>query len=99
MERGRKIRFISEEPKLGTWLKTRKPIVLPQDIYDWATDWVHDVGAVMRSREMMVSTVASAAYYVILMGLVRLISATQLREVVRLPIIKEFLEGLGVRLG
>jgi len=79
----RKIRFISEEPKLGMWLKTRKPIVLPQDVYDWATDWVHDVGAVMRSREMMVSMVASVAYYALFMGLLRIISSTRLGEFIR----------------
>lgn len=58
----RKFRLIREEPVLGLRLKARTPIILPKNLYDWATDWVHDVGAYMRTREFLVSAIASGIY-------------------------------------
>lgn len=65
----RKIRFIREEPVFAQSFRQFYLKILPQEIHEWAWDWVEDVGRVMRSREMMVSFVASGLYYVALVAL------------------------------
>jgi hypothetical protein len=67
-ERREKLRFIRPEPILGIKLKQRKPLILPEDLYEWATDWVYDVGAVLRSRESMVSFVAGIVQMAVIYG-------------------------------
>jgi hypothetical protein len=67
----RKLRFIREDPWIARTLREiRLTRLVPSDLRDWFWDWVEDVGTVMRSREMMVSFVASMGYYVIGLGLV-----------------------------
>lgn len=55
----RKLRFISPDPELAVALSKRKPLVIPQPLYEYFISWCEDVGALMRSREYMVGTVAS----------------------------------------
>lgn len=62
-----KIRFISSEPKLGRIFRASKPLILPAELHDYVADWVEDVGAVMRSREMMVGQAASVIYYAVML--------------------------------
>jgi len=66
----RKIRFISEEPKLAQALrrlqKEVKIQVLPPEWLDWGIDWVEDVGTVMRSRSYMAGTVAMYLSYALI---------------------------------
>jgi len=85
----RRIRFISEYPWLGEALVRRRPVLLPKTLYLWAATWVRDVGAVMRSREMMVGMAATATYYALIMGLIRLFPA-----IAKGPIARRLLEGL-----
>jgi hypothetical protein len=75
-----RLRFIREEPWIARTLRTIKPLrIVPDELHDWLFDWVEDVGAVMRSREMMVGIAASIGYYAILMSLMRFLGATGLR--------------------
>lgn len=57
-----RVRFINEEPTLALFLSSRKPIILPKLIYDWAVGWVYDIGTTLRSRDMMVSFLVSNLY-------------------------------------
>jgi len=59
-------RFISPEPRLAKLLRKREPRVLPKETWEWAVDWVEDVGSVMRSRGYMVSFIASVAGYALI---------------------------------
>jgi hypothetical protein len=74
-EEKKKLRFIREEPWIAQTLRTFRPLkIVPEDLHDWFWDWVQDVGAVMRSREMMVGFVASIGYYALALGLMNLFS-------------------------
>jgi len=94
----RKLRFIKEEPWIAQILRQLRFIgVVPEDLRNWFWDWVEDVGRVVRSREYMVSCIASGIYYVGISLIVALFPI--LHEASRkLPIFSKFLEGLGVRL-
>jgi len=71
-----KLRFIREEPWIARTLRKFRPLrVVPKEIHDWLFDWAEDVGRVMRSREMMVSFVASMGYYAIAVGLISLLES------------------------
>jgi len=48
-------RIVNPEPRLANYLGSRKPIVVPQPVYDWAVDWVDDVGTVMRDRRYIIT--------------------------------------------
>lgn len=72
----RKFQLISDEPRLATLLRTRRRMIVPEDIYNWGVDWVEDVGAVMRSRSYKVGFVASSASYAILRLVARVFPAT-----------------------
>ena len=62
----KKLRFIREEPWIARTFRTFRPVgIVPEDLHNWLWDWVEDVGAAMRSREMMVSFIASTGYYAI----------------------------------
>jgi hypothetical protein len=75
----RKLRFIREEPWIARTLREiRVTRLVPSDLRDWFWDWVEDVGTVMRSREMMVSFVASMGYYAISLVLISFLSAVGL---------------------
>lgn len=74
MEERGKLRFLREEPVLALVLRKIDFKILPASLRTWALDWVEDVGRVMRSREMMVGTVASLAYYFIALGLISVFS-------------------------
>jgi len=60
-EKPRRIRIISEEPKIASALRKLSPLVSPKFKEFWV-GWVEDVEEAMRSREMMVSSVASSIY-------------------------------------
>jgi hypothetical protein len=78
----RKLRFIREEPWIARTLREiRLTRLVPSDLRDWFWDWVEDVGAAMRSREMMVSFAASMGYYAIGLGLMSLLEALGIRPV------------------
>ena len=62
-EEVKEIRFIKPEPVIALRLEKRKPLIIPEAYYRWAVGWIKDVGTVLRSREMMVYTVASAVQY------------------------------------
>jgi hypothetical protein len=79
----KKLRFIREEPWIAQTLRTFRPLkIVPEDLHDWFWDWVQDVGAAMRSREMMVGFVASMGYYALFLGIVNLLG--------RLGLVKRF---------
>jgi hypothetical protein len=66
MAERKKLRFIREEPWIARTFRTFRPVgIVPEDLHNWLWDWVEDVGAAMRSREMMVSFMASIGYYAI----------------------------------
>jgi len=71
-----KLRFIKEEPWISQILRTFRPIgIIPEDLHNWFWDWVQDVGAAMRSRDMMVGFAVSVGYYAIAMGLFTLLES------------------------
>jgi hypothetical protein len=77
-----KLRFIRDEPWIARTLRTFRPLnVIPEDLHEWFWDWVEDVGTVMRSREMMVTTVASMAYYAILMSALSMLEVFGVKSV------------------
>ena len=65
------IRFISPEPRLALILHNRKRFLIPEEIHEYFINWISDVGATMRSREFMVSSVASYASSGIIAGLAK----------------------------
>ena len=76
-EERKKIRFIREEPWIAQTLRTFRPIgIIPEEIHTWVFDWLEDIGATMRSREMMVGFLASMGYYAIGVGLISLLEST-----------------------
>jgi len=76
------VRFIRDEPWIARTLRNFRPLdIIPKDIHDWFWDWVEDVGAAMRSREMMVSFVASAGYYAIAMGMLTVLESLGVKPV------------------
>jgi len=87
-------RLISPEPRLAARLRERKPLIVPETIYDWAVGWVEDVGTIMRSRATIASVIASGIYYVILFELIGRLVPVELPR--RRPLIGRFLEGIGV---
>ena len=72
MSKREKIRLISPEPRLAFLLRAREPKFIPREGWDWSIDWVRDVGAVMRDRGFIASTVASFASYGILLAVAEL---------------------------
>jgi len=66
----REIRFINPRPWVAERLKQRKPILVSETFYQWCLSWVEDVGTVLRSRDMMVFTIASAIQYVGIMVII-----------------------------
>jgi len=91
-----RLRFVSEEPKLAYALRKLDFKLLPVNVREWALGWVEDVGRAMRSREMMVGVLASAAYYVLLMGLLSVFPVFK-TALERGTVLGRFLEGLGLR--
>jgi hypothetical protein len=76
MAENKKLRFIREEPWIARTFRTFRPVgIVPEDLHDWLWDWVEDVGAAMRSREMMVSFIVSMGYYAISIGLLSLLES------------------------
>lgn len=70
MEAGSKLRFVKEDPWIAKTLRQYRPAkVLPADLHEWFWDWIEDVGTMMRSREMMVSYVASLIYSLLELGI------------------------------
>ena len=69
-------RIISPEPRLAKFLRTRRAVLVPSELYDWTLDWVEDVGSVMRSRENIVYSLASAASYGLLITASKLFPMT-----------------------
>lgn len=53
-----KLRFVREDPVLANILKNRRPNI-GQNAYDWAVEWVEDIGYIIRSRDFMASSIAS----------------------------------------
>lgn len=89
-EEGReKLRFISPEPKLAMVLRRRRPKLLPEDLYDYTVSWVEDLGTYMRSREYMVSTLASYISYALLLGVASLPAVSRFLE--KLPLLRRAL--------
>jgi hypothetical protein len=75
-KREAKLRFIKEEPWISQILRTFRPIgIIPEDLHNWFWDWVQDIGAAMRSRDMMVGFAASIGYYAIAVGLFSLLES------------------------
>jgi len=72
-EERKKLRFIREEPWISRVLRTFRPLrIIPDEIHNWAFDWLEDIGSVMRNREMMAGFLASMGYYLIGIGLISL---------------------------
>lgn len=68
MAERKKIKLISDEPRLALFLRTleKKGIriqMIPPRWRDYVIDWVADVGVIIRSRSYMAGTVASYASY------------------------------------
>ena len=53
-----KLRLLREEPVVALRLRERRPAIIPEDLYDWAIDWVSDIGKIMRSRSYMAGSLA-----------------------------------------
>lgn len=53
-----KFRLLREEPVVALRLRERRPTIIPEDLYNWAIDWVSDIGKIMRSRSYMAGTLA-----------------------------------------
>jgi len=51
-------RFMRRDPVVAEFLRNRTTM-LPRPLYDWAVDWIEDVGFLMRDRGFQVSTVSS----------------------------------------
>jgi hypothetical protein len=80
------VRFVSSEPRLAQVLEAVDFGILPRDVREWAIGWMKDVGKVVRSREMMVSFVASLVYYT---GFLSALSAMEkLGFNIRLPLVR-----------
>ena len=60
-DRTKPLRLVDPTPKIGTELRNREPIVVPQRIYDWGTDWIQEVGTILRSRSFIASYLAGGA--------------------------------------
>ncbi len=76
-EKKERLKFIREEPWIARTLRTIRPLrIIPEDLHNWLFDWIEDIGLVMRSREMMVSFLASLGYYVVLLSLLSTMEAT-----------------------
>jgi len=67
-----RFRLISPEPRLAFLLREREPKLVPREGWDWTIDWVQDVGAVMRDRSFIASTLASFASYGVLLAVAEL---------------------------
>jgi len=68
------IHFIREDPWISQVLRTFRPLnIVPKEIHDWFWDLARDVGAVMRSREMIVYFIASLGYDLLKANLISLI--------------------------
>jgi len=63
------IKIISPNPRVAEFLAKRDSLIIPKEVYDFGVSWVRDVGKVMRSREFLVSSVASYASYGIILAL------------------------------
>jgi len=72
------IRFISEKPVLAEILEAVNLGFLPKDVREWAIGWIRDVGATVRSREMMVGFTASIIYYIGAISLIRMLGVERL---------------------
>ena len=55
------IRFVSPEPKIANSLQNVDLRILPEELRNYLISWIQEVGTVMRSRDFMVSSVASYA--------------------------------------
>lgn len=62
-------KIISPHPKVAEFLAKRESLIIPKEVYDFGVSWIRDVGKVMRSREFLVSSVASYASYGIILAL------------------------------
>lgn len=63
------IKIISPDPRIAEFLAQRKNTFIPKEVYEFGVSWIRDVGKVMRSREFLVSSVASYASYGIILAL------------------------------
>lgn len=80
------LRIISPEPRLALALANRKKILLPDEIYEYLTNWIQEVGATMRSHDFIVASMASYASS----GMITVL-ANRLRESGRLELISGLL--------
>jgi hypothetical protein len=76
-ERAKRLRFINEEPWIAKTARQIKLVkLMPQDLHDWFWSWVEDVGAIMRSRDLMAHYAATLIYRVIEELIASLVSET-----------------------
>lgn len=101
MEEKERIRFVSPEPTLANILRARRTILLSEEWKDYVVDWIGDVGATMRTRQYMISAMASGSYYMLLSLILRLMPKTAygrlLSTTKSFPALRDFLAGLGAR--
>lgn len=92
-------RIISPEPVVALAFRKQKPIILPQELKDYMTDWGEDIGRAMRSREYMVGSLVSSVYYVGFLSIIGRLPVPAKKMIGERPLVKSFLESLtGVRL-
>ena len=58
LARDKPLQLIDPNPRIAKLLEKRKAIVLPDRLYNWATDWVNEVGTIVRSRSFIASNLA-----------------------------------------
>jgi hypothetical protein len=59
---GRRVRLLSEQPRLTMLLRSIDLGLMPRDVRDWVLGWLEDVETAARSRETMVSYVTLLIY-------------------------------------
>jgi hypothetical protein len=80
----KRTRFIREEPWIAQTLRTVKLLkFVPEELRDWFWDWVQDVEAMARSREMMVSFVVTMLYSIAAAKLLELLGVAEVFKAVR----------------
>ena len=59
---GRRVRLISEQPRLTMLLRAIDLGLMPRDVREWVLGWLEDVETAVRSREAMVSFITFLIY-------------------------------------
>jgi hypothetical protein len=59
---GRRVRLISEQPRLTMLLRAVDLGLAPRELREWVLSWLEDVETTVRSREAMVSFVTFLIY-------------------------------------